>query len=117
MSQSSLVRLWLSSLTKAHPSGADRAQARRAARRRRTRRGLAIGGPYAERLEVRLLPSNVLTVDSTVDTTDAGTLRWAIGQANAMGGEQTIQFGFIGFVHCCGSALSRYFSVSGIVTM
>ena len=60
--------------------------------RKRARRRLAIGGPYPERLEVRVLPANILVVNSTDDTTAAGTLRWAIGQANTLGGDQTIRF-------------------------
>src|SRR5258708_6742219 len=45
-----------------------------------------------EALEERCVPST-LTVTNTLDDGSAGSLRWAIGQANSQGGSDTINFG------------------------
>src|SRR5262249_21741837 len=64
----------------------------RPAKRRPYRRRHAIGGLLAEGLGVRLLPSGAPIVNSTADTTAAGTLRWAIRQAQTLGGDEAIAF-------------------------
>ena len=47
--------------------------------------------PALEALEDRTVPST-FTVTNTLDDGSAGSLRWAVGQANAAGGANTINF-------------------------
>src|SRR3954447_22215775 len=58
----------------------------RSIRKRLTRPRLGV-----EALEGRLVPST-FTVLNTLDDTNPGSLRWAVGQANSMPGADTIAF-------------------------
>jgi hypothetical protein len=64
-----------------HRSGRGKVEARK---RRRMR-------PTVLALEDRMLLST-FTVNSTIDSTSVGSLRWAIDQANSAGGAETIAF-------------------------